>query len=247
MSLAIGQSVKFSHNIQSVLTTADITTASSGSGLWMVVIYEPSMTFVSVQDSKSNTWVQIGSTVTDGSNLLSTRRYKCVSATGGANHNFTLTCNSAGIAHIAVAEITTTNGLGVTVDQQDAASDTSSPYTSPSVTTTVADEFLISMMMTSQGPGGTYTHTAGNSFTKLLEESDGFTYFPFAVGHRTVTATGSYSGSWTVSLTPTESVVSIDTFYETSSSPGAGSDVSRIGMTESSSNLIRVTVPEETP
>lgn len=245
MSLAIGQSVKFSHNVQAVLTTADITTASSGSGLWMVVVYEPSMTFVSVQDSKSNTWVQIGSTVTDGSNVLATRRYKCVSATGGTNHNFTLTCNSAGVAHIAVVEITTTNGLGVTVDQQNAAADSSSPYTSPSVATTVADEFLISMM-TCQGPGGTYTHTAGNSFTKFLEESDGSTYFPLAIGNRTVSATGSYSGSWTVTTTPADSVVSIDTFYETLSGPGAGSDLSSVGMSESSSNLIRVSTIEET-
>lgn len=213
MALALGAHAIAANGGGTTVTTAAQTTATSGSALYIAVDFQPSQSFTSVTDSKGNTWTQIGAEVADGSNIVATRRYRCANATGGTNHTFTLTCANSGVCGIAFVEMTTTNGNGVTFDQQAAQADTVTAFVSPNVTTTVADEMLLSMF-TAQGGGGTYNHTAGNSFTLIDEITDGASHFPIATSYRVVTATGTYNASWTTSFIPDDTVVSIETFSE---------------------------------
>ena len=214
MGLGIGQTALASSNGTAV-TTASVTTASSGSGIVLSIdYYSAGSTFVSVSDSKGNSWVQIGSEIVDTTSTVAMRRYYAANATGGTGHTFTLTVSgSTRISSIAVTEITTTAGSGVTLDQSAQTQDNTSPFASAGITTTVADEFLLSSW-TSQGDSGTYTHTAGNSFTKLANETNGSDFFPIGTGYRIVSSTGTYNGSWTTTGGSSAAVVCTDSFYE---------------------------------
>jgi hypothetical protein len=125
-----------------------------------------------------------------------------------------------------VIEIKTTNGVGVTLDQEGAQQDDSSPFTSTSETTTVADEFMIGAF-TCTGDSGTYTHTWGNSFTLSNEETSDI-YFALSTCYRIVTATGTYNTTVTVTPTGVKSVNSLDTFSEAAA--GGGGIVQRMMM-----------------
>lgn len=212
MSLSVGVNAIASANAASV-TTGAVTTQVSGSGLVLVVNYQASATFTSVTDSKGNTWTQIGSTITDDGTVLTMRRYRCANAVGGSSHTFTLTCTASNVCGIAAVEILTTNGAGVVLDQQAVQNDSASPYVSPGVTTAIANEMLIGGF-SGQGPAGTYTHTFGNSFTLVNEETDGNQFFPLATCSRIVSATGTYNTTCTVTTTPTHALCSLDTFSE---------------------------------
>jgi len=213
MALTLGVSA-IASTIGSTATTGSITTQAAGSGLVVIVNLEkPTQTFTSVTDSKSNTWTQVGSELTDSGGVVAMRRYRCANAVGGSGHTFTLTCNVAGTCGIAVVEIKTTNGAGVTLDQEGVVNDAASAYDSGPETTTIADEFLLGGF-TCEGSGGTYTHTVGNSFTLINGETDGSNFFPLATMYRIVTATGTYNTTTTVTTTPVAALCSLDTFSE---------------------------------
>ena len=214
MGLGLGQTALASGGGTTV-TTASVTTASSGSGIVLSIdYYYAGSTFVSVSDSKGNTWVQIGSEIVSTYSSVAMRRYYAANATGGTGHTFTLTVSGGTlISSIAMTEITTTAGNGVTLDQSAQTQDDTTPYTSAGITTTVADEFLLSSW-TAEGDGGTYTQTAGNSFTLLESETAGSDYFPLTTGYRIVSSTGTYNGSWTTTGGSSAAVVCTDSFYE---------------------------------
>lgn len=197
----------------STVTTGAITTQATGSGIELVVNFEAAVTFTSVTDSKGNTWTQIGSEITDSGTVVKMRRYRCNNAIGGSGHTFTLTCSGANVCGIAVVEELASVGAGVALDQEGVINDTASAYDSGSETTTIADEMLIGGF-TCQGGGGTYTHTVGNSFTLIDEETNGTSFFPLATMYRIVTATGTYNTTTTVTTTPIAALCSLDTFRE---------------------------------
>jgi hypothetical protein len=214
MSLAFGVHT-LSSALAATVTTGSLTTASTGSGLVLLVDWDSGGTFTSVSDSKGNTWVQVGTQQADSTNTVLTRRYYCANAVGGSSHTFTLTTSGASLCSIAVIEVTTTNGIGITLDQQIATQDGATPFASGSITTTVNNEILISLF-TSQGSSGTYTPTAGNSFTLADAETNGSDFFPMVSGYRLVSSIGSYNASWTTTNAPSTSVVTTDSFYEVS-------------------------------
>ena len=205
----------------STVTTGVITTQVAGSGIVLVVNFQkPTQTFTSVTDSKGNTWTQVGSEITDSGGVVAMRRYQCPNAIGGSGHTFTLTCNVAGVCGIAAVEVLTTNGAGITLDQEGVVNDTASAYDSGAETTTIANEFLLGGF-TCEGGGGTYTHTFGNSFTLIHEETAGTNFFPLATCYRVVSATGTYNTTCTVTTTPIAALCSLDTYSE-AASPGPG-------------------------
>jgi hypothetical protein len=88
---------------------------------------------------------------------------------------------------------------------------------------------------------GEYTHctyTEGSGWTKDLDSE--------ILAQSRADASGTLDPAATASLTMDWSACAAS-FKETSgSSPGSGSDLSAVGVSESSSNLIRVTIVEET-
>lgn len=198
----------------STVTTGAITTQVSGSCLEVVVNLEkPTQTFTSVTDSKGNTWTIVGSALTDSGGVVEMRRYRCENAVGGSGHTFTLTCNVSGVCGIAAVEQRTTIGRGCALDQEGVINDTASAYDSGPETTTIADEFLFGGF-TCQGGGGTYTHTFGNSFTLINEETNGTSFFPLATCYQLVTSIGTYNTTCTVTTNPIAALCSLDTYRE---------------------------------
>lgn len=199
----------------STVTSAAITTQATGSGIEIVVDWSAANTFVSLLDSKLNDWIQIGSEITTSDTQCTMRRYYCANAIGGSGHTFTLTVSGGTLCSLAVTEMLTTNGNGVTLDQEGVVNDTASAFDSQSETTTQADEYLLGGF-TFSGAGGTCVHTAGNSFTIIDAETDSNNFFPLMTMARIVTATGTYNTTTTVNLGVTAALCSLDTFRETS-------------------------------
>ena len=201
-------------SLAATTTTAGITTQATGSGIHLVIdYYKAGQTFTRVEDSKANTWVQIGTEILSSDSVCAMRRYYCANAIGGSAHTFSLVCNVGGVASIAVTEVQTTNANGITLDQEGAQTDDTTPYISTSETTTIADEILMGAF-TFTGDGGVATHTWGNSFTLVDEETNADTYFPLSTCYRVVSATGTYNTTCTVPQAIVHSVNSLDTFSE---------------------------------
>lgn len=212
MGLLLGVHTLNSDDTAVSVTTAPITTQVSGSGLVLTIDFFTTQTFVSVSDSKGNAWVQIGTEVIAGA-TVAMRRYYCANAGGGSGHTFTATVTGIVPIGIAVTEILTTNGQGVLLDQQASAVDPTSPYDSPGITTTLASEFLLAPI-TSHGGGATYNNVPGNSFTLVDQETNGNRFFPMGVAYRLVSSISTYSATWTISPTPTNGLVCIQSFSE---------------------------------
>jgi hypothetical protein len=151
-----------------------------------------------VQDSKSNTWVQVGTAVSIGASPdTETRVYKAVNVTGGSGHTFTVNPASGGFAVLLAVEcLNTPASPTVTADRQ---ADASSPYTSPSIApgTPVT---LIGGIIT-DAPSGTEVDTWGGSFAsgdKVEEVGDANTSVTGSIA-AVSKAAGTYNSSVTVS------------------------------------------------
>jgi hypothetical protein len=145
MTLAVGgnNGVNTGGNVAS-LTTTGVTTSASGSGFIIGGI--AGATAATVSDSKSNSYTLISEVSYDFSGKFA-RLWYCANGTGGASHTATVSQGST-FSNMAVMfmEITTGGG-GLTIDQHPNGADaTSSPFASPSITTTVATEILVSFL-----------------------------------------------------------------------------------------------------
>lgn len=208
MAIGLGVNVMAFSVSATSITTAAVTTQSSGSTLWLGGLLAQAG-FTSFSDSKSNTYTQNGATQNYAGAAGEGRRARKVNATGGTSHTFTLTLSFAGFCTIFMIEATGANTTE-SLDQANQIEDTTSPFDSPAVNTTVADEILFGLA----GDDATSpTHTAGQSFTKLDDQSnsDGGTG---CSAYRIVSATGSYFSSFTMTGSPTSVATSIDTFKE---------------------------------
>lgn len=195
------------------ITTPSVTTQASGSAFYVMIEYHSGLTVTGVTDNKGNTYTKIGSTWTETS--ANGERWYCANGVGGTGHTFTLTATgTAALMQLIVGEITTTNGNGVTLDQQTFQQTTGSPASSPTVTTTVPNEILMGAMQTHSG-SGTASFAGANSFTMLEQITDGLNDNAGCIGYRLVSSTGSYFSEFSVSgLTWSDAMNSIDTFSE---------------------------------
>ncbi len=206
------------------VTTAGITTTAN-SGVVVGLFWDATQNFSSIADSKSNgTPTQIGSE--QATNFGKSRFYyypKLTSA--GAAHTWTLTMSGSTQGIVCVLELTT-GGNGIAMDQTATFNlDSSSPYTSNSVTTTVADEILVGWSNVDGSGTTTYTDNGG-SFTKRAEATDSNCCWSSMISSRTVASTGTYSTNWTLSGTITASGESLASFSEASG--GGGGATSRL-------------------
>jgi hypothetical protein len=111
---------------------------------------------------------------------------------GGSGHTFTLTMSGGG--HLAVVEIV---GAAVaSYDVSNQAADTTTPYDSPSVTTTQAAETAIGYFVSESS--GT-AHAAANGFTSLLYSED---YWNCCVAYKSLSSAGAVNSSFTCTGTP---------------------------------------------
>lgn len=231
MSLSVGVNNKTLCSGSSSMTSSSLTIAS-GSGIIIGLIYDnPSPNFSSISDSRSSaniTLIGAGET-TFGTNAGRGRWYYLPTVTSGSGYQVTVNFSGAMFCTLFVAEVTTTNGSGITIDQNNVGNDATSPFTSPSITTTIANEILWGLTG-EDGASGTYNHTAGNSFTLLLEETTGGTNWCSSLQYRVVSSTGSYNTSTTVSPgSPTDTADWIASFSETASAQSSLTWVGYIG------------------
>lgn len=111
---------------------------------------------------------------------------------GGSGHTFTMTLTGGG--HLAVVEIA--GAASASYDVSDQVADTSTPYDSPSVSTTQAAETAIGYFV-SESTGT--AHVAGNGFTSLLYNED---YWNSCVAYKSLSSAGSVNSSFTCTGTP---------------------------------------------
>jgi hypothetical protein len=166
MALGFGSSTS-AHAAANVttITTPGITTAASGSG-FVIVTQGAGSTFVTPTDSKSNTYVQIGTTqnYNFGSNRHAAIWY-CANGVGDPTGSHTATGGYASgfvDQSIYFKEITSTVGNGITLDQSSAT--VSSTLATTAITTTVAVEAILAVFC-GASTNAAATHTvSGGSF-----------------------------------------------------------------------------------
>lgn len=192
MAISIGVSASAAGTATSITTGAVTTT--TGSCLLLFMNWS-SATFTSVTDSKSNSWTQVSTELNASSHK--TRCYVCYNATGGASHTFTLTLAASNDLNLFMVEIpgaATSSG----VDQAGRTSDSSSPFTTTGLTTTQANEALVTFISgNSSSNPATHAETGLGSSTIQQNITNGALYWVGALATKLVSATGTYTPSWT--------------------------------------------------
>ncbi len=180
-------------------STCAITTTSTTAGnllVWIGVIRtDASQTINAPTDNQSNTYTQAYNVSCAFGNYRCAAYYVC-NATGGVTSvtgNFSANTNSTGIV-LEVSGIQTSSCL----DQSDSTFgvDSSSPWAAPTVTTTVADNYLVNQVLLNNQPSG----CAGtNGWTVVKAQANTGSGIDLCANVRIVSSTGSYTGegTWT--------------------------------------------------
>jgi len=201
MAQGIGQHASVTESNASSYTTPSRTTSSSGSNFYVFITAQPSsFAATPITDSKSNTYTQVGTTLTNAGSSLESRVYKCENGTGGASHTWTVSLTSTTYAALMAVELT---GMALTssVEQQGRQEDNATPFVTPSVTTTQANQIILAACF-EDSSGTTSAETWGGSFTNsdLIEElTNAGTGVASGLVAKAVTSAGSYQGSLTIS------------------------------------------------
>lgn len=182
--------------VVTTITTTAITTSASGSSFFIAVADDQSSSRT-VSDNKSNTYTQVGPTLSNAFGFgVNASLYLCTSCTGGSGHTATVTFPTAADGEIYLIEIVggASSSL-VDVAAASWSSDTSSPFTSNSITTTNAADLILAITVTITS-GGTEILTWGNSFTQV--SADGNTaHFTGGIAKLIVGSTGTYNSTFT--------------------------------------------------
>ena len=217
MTIAVGATSKGHSNSSSSLATTGVTTQASGSIFVVAVIWGATATFTSITDSKSNTYTQIGTEISNGSTGANyrARLYYKENGTGGSSHTATINLSTAEVVTILFAEITgalTSSAL----DQSDGRRDTSSPFTlAAGLSTAQADELLLSFLggVSGSNPATHAESGLGSSTVQSgAEETDGSQFWTGAIATAVKSSTGTFNPSWTESGNTTDSAVFLATF-----------------------------------
>jgi hypothetical protein len=207
MAIAVGQHTSASTTGASAVT-GNLTTQASGSVIVLICGYS-SGGFTSVSDSKSNSYTTAVAEIADASMGAAARILYKENATGGATHNFTLTATAGSLL---VVEITGAKTSGALDKAPIGLVDTASPFTSTSTgTLTQAAELAVGGIVSNAG--GTASFTAGASFTRQDQITDGTQFWCSALGTLITAATTAINTSWTEAGT-SRSLNLIATFME---------------------------------
>ncbi len=210
MSLAQGQSPSAHLGSANVtVTTTGVTTASSGSGFIVMAVGRGGAPSAgAVTDSKSNTYLQLGSTVNYNFTGSWVSFWQCYSGAGGASHTFTYTQGGFADAAIYVQEITT-SGAGLAADNIAVATTTdgATPFTSNGLTTTAPATAIIAFLAGASGSNPA-THTvSGGTLAITANQTDG--------------SGGDCTGALAVAVVSSTQTSLVASFTETGNSPEA--------------------------
>lgn len=154
------------------VTTVACTTQATGSTFLLEVNNHSVGAPSTIVDTKGNAWTQAQTNPYGGT--LESTFYYCLNCTGGAGFTVTATYASAPIASILFLELENV-GAG-TIDQNPASffDSTGSPVAAPSVTTTVANEIVVSAYANNSNNAQTITDSGpGFSITTLQNTTNG--------------------------------------------------------------------------
>lgn len=194
------------------LVSSSCTTAS-GDAMVVGLAYDNGATFVSVTDSKSNSYTQAGTTLCDGSHCL--RMYYSCNITGGASHTATGDFTGSTFGTIYLIRITgvATSCFDVTNQGLDAAT----PYTVATGTLAQAAEAIITII--GNGNGTNPMNYASSNTTMLAQEGDGTSFWTSGISQTVVASTSSFSPSFT-SAAATDHILITATFKESAGGGG---------------------------
>jgi hypothetical protein len=196
VALSVGNSSKARGNGTNTATTASVTTTGGAGSVFLcgVVWYGTSAAPATFVDSKLNTWTQVAAPVAftldaNGKHVV----YKCIAGTGGAGHTVTSTfTDSSGGLSMFFVEL-----LGFSTPSINGfagAADLTNPFSSGSVSTTVANAILVGFTGTYNS--GTESRT-WSGLTEIQSYPNGATDFCGGLATQIVSATGSYAASYT--------------------------------------------------
>ena len=194
------------------VTTAGVTTATSGSTFYVSVIVYGSTT-ISMSDDKSNNWTgaQIGTTIFDSSSRH-LWRFACVACAGGAGYTVTATLSS-GSHTMSLFMVEILNSAGIDQSNINAAGFVSPPVSSGSITISppASGELMISSFSSDISTAPTITEANGFTINRQVTDGpDG--YNVGAIGTLIKTAAGAYNASWSDGGAASHFAAAIDSF-----------------------------------
>jgi hypothetical protein len=230
MSIGVGATqIIASSSLTGTATTTAVTTSATGSTFYVSVLRgDINVATTTVTDSKGNTYVQIGSDVTNTNNRTASRFY-AKNGNGGSGHTITATSGTSTSSALTVflVEITGAN-LTAPLDQSNTNDSNFSamPFTSNNITITPPStgELLISTFNTTTfATALTFTETQG--FTIQQQNVNGEINAPSgAIGTLIKTSAGTYNASWNDGSGGDASLIAvIDSFLGTSSAANTAS------------------------
>lgn len=218
MAIAIGQKRLDGNAFGGNVTTTGINTQASGSSFIAFATYGAG-NFTSIADNKGNTWTLID-TPPDVFGADRGRWYMALNGTGGSGH--TLTINSSGSSVVAgLLEITHPGTLSMFGSF--AVEDTSSPYTTSSISPGSVDTLLVTWFYAFSGDNpATNTEGGLTGSTVQLDQTDGSNLRAQALATAAVNG-GTHTPSWTQSSYTANAGVFFAAFQDTGGGAITGS------------------------
>lgn len=184
--------------------TTSVTTGSGTSTATKFVIFTAWFTnnstdtvTVSVTDSQSNTYTQVGTNQITPNGDIGIAAFLCEAGTAGASHTATATFSVTGSANVYSAAIylaQVSGALATALDQHAQGNASARPYTLTSPALSVAGELVLALCGCDTG-----TSAAWSSATMTLIDSDAGngTDPPLALGKAVQATTGAFTASFT--------------------------------------------------
>ena len=216
MALGVGQSALAKANSGTSVTTGSVTTASTGSHFVIIVSCSSSSTINTPSDSKGNTYSAVGTALTGGG--VVSQKFECINGTGGTGHTFTGTKSGGASDGLTLIALEVTGAASASPsDGHNRQADSATPFTSPGVTTTNANDILIGLI--SDDLAADFTRSVSGAsptsgWTIQQQENAGATYWTGAIKTQIVSATGTYNAGFDTTPDVNNSVVHILTYKE---------------------------------
>lgn len=187
----------FGNNVSSV-TTGNLTTTTGSLFVVDACYHTVGNNFVSITDSKSNTYATaIGELTSASESGLRARQSYKENGTGGATHNWTLTMDGAGYPTLAVAEISDAKTTGA-VDRTASKSDNTGTSGTSSATSTTgqSEEIIMGSGCSCTANNATLTTTASGFTEDANIINSGGDHCGMVTAHRVVSAVNTYEYTW---------------------------------------------------
>lgn len=191
-------------------------TTTTGSTFIIGLSYDAGATRNTLVDSKSNSYTQCGTTLTNSGAKL--ELWRCANGTGGASHTATATFNTNAFGTIYLIEVTgaATASFDLTTQGTDAAS----PYTISTGTLAQANNVIITII--GNGDGTNPMNYASSNTTILSQEGDGSNFWTSAISKLVVSSTSSATPSFTSAAAVTHALITVVIKDATAGGGGGG-------------------------